>query len=73
MHSPIELVSDSYENLGVPRGTRGYILDVYGTKAYLAQFFDKDHDPIDWFEIKQYEAHPIDVHGVPLPEQYLDR
>lgn len=59
LYLPIELVSDKYEARGVPRGTRGYILDVYGRDAYEVQFFDANHNPIDWFAIEQSEARPI--------------
>ena len=65
LHSPIELVTDKYASRGVPRGTRGCILEIYGIKAYEVQFFDEQNKPLDWFAIAQGEARTIHTGAPP--------
>jgi hypothetical protein len=60
IYSSIELVSDKYADRGVPRGSRGDILEVYGHDAYEVQFFDAENNPTDGFAIEQSEARPIE-------------
>lgn len=72
LHSPIELASDRFEAHGVPRGTRGYILNIYGSEGYEVQFFDADGNPLDWFAIDQSEARPIDAESTQPSESSAD-
>ena len=55
-YSMVRLLTDQYETLGVPAGSIGVILEVYGDEAYEVEFTREDGTTIDWFSVRQDEV-----------------
>jgi uncharacterized protein YkuJ len=59
-YSRIRLSTHSYEREGVPVGTVGYIVEVYGNEAYEVEFLDENNNTIALFSVKQDEVEPAE-------------
>jgi hypothetical protein len=54
--SAVRILSDKHRTEGVPAGSIGRILDVYGDEGYEVEFSRPDGTTIAWFAVPQDEV-----------------